>query len=94
MLKIYGCSDDLVEIEGAKYPDDEIGCFNSKVKIWFTDGTVIEVGYCKPGMGVWFINILEKGTAEQTLTICEDEDAEVYSDIFEIDAEIVKHEVV
>lgn len=93
MVKIYGCSDDLVEIEGSKYPEDEIGCYDSDVKIWFSDGTEIEIGYCKPGMGVWWINVLKQGTATQTLTICEDEDAEIYSDIFEIDAEIVKHEV-
>ena len=39
MVKIYGCSDDLVEIEGSKYPEDEIGCYDSDVKIWFSDGT-------------------------------------------------------
>ncbi len=38
MLKVYGCSDDLVEIEGAEYPNDEIGCFERDVKIKFTDG--------------------------------------------------------
>ena len=43
MLKVYGCSDDLVEIEGAEYPNDEIGCFERDVKIKFKDGTEIEV---------------------------------------------------
>ena len=92
MIKVYGESDDLVEIEGSKYTEDEIGCYKSDVIIIFTDGTEIRVGYPKqPGLGVWGINVETKGTAEQKLTECFDEDAEVYSDIFEIDAEVKTH---
>lgn len=93
MLRIYGCSDDLVEIEGSYC--DEIGCFEPDVRIWFSDGTIIRVGYPKrPGLAVWKIEIEKDGTAERTLTVCEDEDAEIYSDVFEIDAHIVRHEVI
>ena len=42
-------------------------------------------------MGVWWIKVNRKGTAPQKLTVCEDEDAEIYSDIFEIDSEITMH---
>ena len=94
MVKIYGCSDDLVEIEGdLEYPEDEIGCYESSVRIWFNDGTIILIGYPKEGMAVWWIRVETQGTAKQNLRICEDEDAEIYSDIFEIDATIEKHEV-
>ena len=31
MAKIYGASDDLVEIENSQYKEDEIGCYNSDV---------------------------------------------------------------
>lgn len=31
MIKIYGCSDDLVEICGSVYKEDEIGCFDHSV---------------------------------------------------------------
>lgn len=93
MLKVYGYSDDILVLDGAPYPADEIGCFDSKVQVRFSDGTLIEAGYPKEGKGIWWIKVLEKGTAPQTLTECEDEEAEVYSDTFEIDADYVWHEV-
>ena len=94
MLKVYGCSDDLVEIEGAKYPNDEIGCFEHDVKIKFTDGTEIKVGYNKPDLAIWWIRVEKRGTANQTMTSCWDEDAFPYSDILTIDSELLSVEVV
>ena len=84
--KVYGMSDDLVEVETVKniYPYDEIGCFDSMVRILFTDNTVIEVEYGKDGKGIWKIEVTHKGDAKQKLTICDDENANIYSDIFEI----------
>lgn len=93
MVKVYGCSDDLVEIEGSTYEEDEIGCYDRDVLIYFTDGTVIRVHYGKPDLGVWKITVEERGSAPQILTECVDEDADIYSDMFEISAEIRKHEV-
>ena len=78
MVKIYGCSDDLVEIEGSAYAEDEIGCFDQYVKIWFVDYTVITIGYPKRNLGVWWIKVNQKGTAQQKLTICDDEDAVMF----------------
>ena len=94
--KVYGISDDLVEVETEKniYPYDEIGCFDSMVRILFTDNTVIEVEYGKDGKGIWKIEVTHKGEAKQKLTICDDEDAEIYSDIFEIDADFDKCTVI
>ena len=94
MLKVYGCSDDLVEIEGAEYPNDEIGCFERDVKIKFKDGTEIKVGYSKPDMAIWWIRVEKHGTADQTMTYCWDEDAFPYSDILTIDSEIQSVDVV
>ena len=94
MVKVYGASDDLVEIENSKYKEDEIGCYDHDVRIRFLDGTVIRVGYPKEGLAIWWIEIEKKGTAEQKLTICNDEDARIYSDIFEIDSEIKSHSVI
>lgn len=93
MIKVYGQSDDLLILDGAPYPADEIGCFDSTVTVRFSDGTLIEAGYPKNDKAVWWIEVLEKGNAPQTLTECEDEDAEIYSDIFRIDADYVWHEV-
>ena len=94
MIRIYGASDDLVEIEGSEYQEDEIGCFEANVRIWFEDGTVILVGYPKKDMAVWWIWVEEVGTSGSKLIMCYDEDADIYSDIFEIDSEIVRHEVI
>lgn len=98
-IKIYGASDDLVEIENSQYKEDEISCYNSDVRIRFVDGTVIRIGYPKKTLlgefvAVWWIEIEKKGTANSNLTICEDEEANPYSDVFEIDAEIKSHSVV
>ena len=94
MVRVYGCSDDLVEIEGSKYKEDEIGCYDLDGRIWFEDGTVILVTYGKQDLAVWSIVIEKVGTAKLDLQICEDEDADIYSDILEIDSEIVRHEVI
>ena len=94
MVKIYGVSDDLVEIEGSTYKTDEIGCFNSDVRIRFVDGTVIRIGYPKADTAIWWIEVEKRGTAVQGLTICNNEDAKIYSDIFKIDAEIKSHSVI
>ena len=94
MVKVYGASDDLVEIENSKYKEDEIGCYDHDVRIRFFDGTVIRVGYPKDGLAIWWVEIEKQGTEEQKMTICDDEDARIYSDIFEIDSEIKSHSVI
>ena len=94
MVKVYGASDDLVEIENSKYKEDEIGCYDHDVRIRFFDGTVIRVGYPKDGLAIWWVEIEKQGTAEHNLTICDDEDARIYSDIFDIDSEIKSHSVI
>lgn len=94
MIKVYGASDDLIEIIGSTHKDDEIGCYNRDVRIWFVDGTVIRAGYPKKDIGVWWISIEKQGDAYQSLEICNDEDGALYSDVFEIDSEIIKHKVI
>ena len=91
MVKVYGYSDDNLVIEGASSPYDELSCYESVAKIWFSDGTIIKCGYGKAGQGIWWIDVVQEGTAEYKLTTCNDENAEIYSDVFEIDAEYVKH---
>lgn len=90
MIKVYGASDDLVEIEGSTYKEDEIGCFDKEVRIRFLDGTVIRVGYPKHDAGIWWIKVERKGWAKQRLDVCDDEDALIYSDVFYIDSEIAE----
>lgn len=92
MTRIYGCSDNLVEIEGKKRK--EIHCFGSNVRIWFTDGTVALMGYPKKKLPVWWIKIEETGTATHSLKRCRDANAEPYSDILRINAGVRRYEVV
>jgi hypothetical protein len=82
--KIYGASDDLVEIEGDIH--DEVGCYGTDesehgVLLSFSDGTIIEVKYGKLDLGIWGIKIHRKGDLFESLTECSDEEAEIYSDI-------------
>jgi len=94
MIKVYGCSDDLVECEGAEYPNNEIGCFNHDVLITFKDGTEIKVGYPKKEGAIWWIERMNIGTADYAISYCHDEDAEIYSDLFVIDSDIDRVAVV
>lgn len=87
MAKVYGYSDDLVCIEHIDGGSTEIDCYGKDVRIGFEDGTVIRVGYPKEGPAVWWIEVEEEGDAYSKLKTCEDEEAEIYSDVFEIDAE-------
>ena len=93
MIRVYGASDDLVEIEGSQYEAAEIGCYNGAVQIGFVDGTQILLTYGKCDLAIWKIEVLVQGARPYELTLCNDEGAEIYSDIFEIDAEVAWHEV-
>ena len=79
--KIYGQSDDLIEFRGDI--DDEIGAYKAKGKgILLSDGTVLECTYPKaPGLGVWGFKVLRAGSLFDRIEECNDEDAEVYSDV-------------
>lgn len=94
MVRVYGCSDDLVEIEGAKYPDDEIDCFDKDMLIGFKDGTEIRIGYPKENLAVWWIEIEKTGGAAYAMNRCYDQDAEIYSDVFSINSEVAWHKAV
>lgn len=93
-MKVYGTSDDLVELEGSKYQENEIGCYGSDVIIAFDDGAVIRVSYGKPEGAIWEITLLKRGATGNAVFICYDEDDEIYSDIFETDAEVCSHWVI
>ena len=93
MIRVYGYSDDTVEVEGAPYPADEIACYDKEVEIQFDDETVIRIGYPKENLAVWWIKVLKHGLAVQHLEICEDQDAEIYSDVFTINSYLAGYRV-
>lgn len=68
--KIYGCSDDLVELDGAIY--DEIDCYSTAeegLTIECSDGTMGVIRY----FGDWTIEIDEKGFLFDKVVKCSDE---------------------
>jgi len=83
--KIYGTSDDLIEIEGDV--EGEVGCYGAQergqrgVLLICSDGTLLTVNYGRDDMGVWDINVLQEGALYQDIEICNDEDAQPYSDV-------------
>ena len=94
MAKVYGYSDDIVCIEYIDGGCTEVDCFHQDVLICFEDDTTIRVGYSKENAAIWWIEVEKRGTATQKLEVCEDENAEVYSDVFYIDADVVCYTVV
>ena len=94
MVRVFGYSDDCIEIVRSGYGENEIGCFDSDVRITFDDGSVIRVCYPEDEEGIWRIAVERTGQRTWKLTYCNDADAEIYSDIFETEAEVVQHEVI
>ena len=91
MTKVYGYSDDILCFEYENGSADEIGCYDEIVIASFTDGTKIRAKYGKENKGIWSIEVIKKGTAKQKLTLCNDENADIYSDVLEIEAEYKSH---
>ena len=89
MSKVYGASDDIVVIEDTDGHRHEIDRHDrvQAVVIGFEDDTVIRIGYGKGNKGIWWIEIVNSGCASYRMTECDDENAEIYSDVFEIDSE-------
>lgn len=84
VTRVYGTSDDLIEVEGGmaageygSYGTDEQG---KGVLLVFDDGTVLEVQYGKRDMAVWQVTLLNAGDAFDRIDQCADEDADPYSD--------------
>ena len=83
--KVYGASDDLIEFDGELR--GEVGCYGTDddddmgVLLAFDDGTVLSWKYGKGGLGVWGVTVLRRGTAFESVSRCDNEDADPYSDI-------------
>lgn len=82
--KVYGASDDLIELEGDFC--GEIGCFGTDedeqgVLVVMSDGTLLEVKYGKNDDAIWEVKILKKGELFDRLDVCDDEDSKPHSDV-------------
>jgi hypothetical protein len=83
MTKVYGASDDLIELEG--FITHEMDCYNKVTTFTFDDGTKAKIKYGKKhegeSIGVWQIEVIAKGTGFIELQECFDEDGKIYSDV-------------
>lgn len=84
MTTVFGSSDDLIEFEGDLY--GEVNCYgtddNEKgVLVMFSDGTLLDVGYCKHHSGIWGIKVVKKGELFDRIDSCEEETDKLYSDM-------------
>ena len=82
--KVYGCSDDLVEIDGDVH--GEVGSFGTDdreqgVLLMFSDSTVLEVKYGKNNESIWEVKLLKQGSLFERIDQCADPDADPYSDV-------------
>lgn len=75
--RIWGASDDLVEIDGDVRGEE--GSFDTDTLLVCSDGSILSIEYGK--LGVWKITIIRQGDLYERLEVCDDPDADVYSDI-------------
>lgn len=83
--RIYGTSDDLIEVDSGKASGEVGGCFaaargQNGVLLCCSDGTVLQVKYGKKCGGVWEIKVLRKGELFERIDICTDDDTDPHSD--------------
>lgn len=84
--KVYGQSDDLIEIEGDV--DGEVDHHNIErnaagALLVCSDGTVLIAKYGKAERGIWSIEALKNGNLLNEITVCVDEEASPHSDVVE-----------
>lgn len=81
--EVYGYSDDNIAFQGGFH--GEVGCYGNDnergVLVVLSDGTVLEVQYCGRVPGVWEVKALRQGSLFVRIDLCDDEDANPYSDV-------------
>lgn len=83
-FRVYGRSDDLIEVEGPLF-SDEFGAYDKTREVHLSDGSILSVGYGKMvgGVeeGIWSVKLVKQGSAFIRIEECFDADAKIYSDI-------------
>lgn len=90
MIKIWGASDDLIEIEGdideELYYNERENTSDDENILAFSDGTVLGIRYGDPG--VWRISKRASGSSTCEIIQAPDNDDNNYSDVATLDASI------
>ncbi len=76
---VYGASDDLIEFGGDFV--GECGGGDDPKLVILSDGTMLSVRYGKNDEAIWEVNCIKKGSLFDRIEICDNEDAEPYSDV-------------
>lgn len=85
MIKVYGASDDLVEIEGDI--EEEFGAYDCKGYLMFSNGVLLTIEY--GDMGIWRIECLADPNNVVEIEKCPpNDDDDPYSDIANIKDDI------
>lgn len=83
-VKVYGHSDDLIEVEGDLREEFD----RSEGTLVFGDGTHLHVEY--GGEGLWSITRVKKGTAKfKKVFTADDAASNEYSDVVELEGDLV-----
>lgn len=84
MLKVYGASDDLIELEGDIEEEFNLPYDENRVFLVVSDGTILEVRYTTEGL--WKIDQFVAGRCKfEKEVIATDPDSRDYSDVVVLD---------
>lgn len=76
-ITIYGCSDDLIEVEGAIREEFTAHEDGEPEYLAFSDGTVLSIAYTQ---GLWRIHRITLGSADLQKEECLPDDEDNYTD--------------
>ena len=82
--KVYGQSDDNIYLDGeynGQYTYYGTYTAEKGILLIFNDGSILEIKYGKAELGIWGINIIRKGDLFDRIEYCNNEDADISSDI-------------
>jgi len=82
-VKIYGRSDDLIEVDGS-FSDEFNASYGDWAYLHFDEGTVLKIGYDLVDGKGWHIEVVKAGLARSTSHDPEMDDGEHYTDVLEL----------
>lgn len=81
MIKVYGASDDLIEVEGS-ISEEFSASSDEDNYLGFSNGTVLRVRYTDNG--TWEIRVMKNGGGKPCITHNNGPDSDSYSDVLQM----------